>query len=99
MNGHETGPGVVLFQALLGLGLALAIGPWLTISGLRVILKPSRVREKSFRNWVIRQSATHSALATGNIRFWAWMIFLSGVGGDLLVGLMLVAVVGVLLSW
>ncbi|MBC7252211.1 MAG: hypothetical protein H5T62_18280 [Anaerolineae bacterium] len=96
MNGYETEPELAVFQALVGLMFALAFGPWLTLSGLRVILKPSRVEERSFINWVIRRASTHSTLATGNIRFWAWMIFLSGVGGDLIGIFALAIIVGIL---
>ena len=97
MNSYETGSR--LLQAVTMLIAALAIGPWLTISGLRIILKPSRVKQKSLINWLIRLYSARSSLATGNIRFWAWTIFLSGVIGDLLAVLMLVAIIGILLRW
>ena len=92
MNNPASEP--VVCQALGVLIFALAFGPWMTLSGLRVLRDPSSVEEKSFINWVIRTSAARSSLATGNIRFWAWMIFLSGVIGDLIGVLMLVAIVG-----
>jgi hypothetical protein len=99
MNSYETGSAPVLFQALVGLVLALAFGPWLTISGLRVMLRSSHVRKRSFVNWMIRRYSTSGPLARGNIYAWAWMVFLTGVGFDLLGVLMLVAIVGIYLRW
>ena len=91
MNGHETAQVSALCQALYGLVLALALGPWLTIAGLRVISKPSRVEERSLINWVIRRASTHSG--RGNTRFWAWMVLVTGLGMDLIGVFMLVVAI------
>lgn len=88
-----------IHQAILWLVIALAIGPWLTISGLRVMRKPSRVAKKSLVNWTIRLGATRHPLGRGNIYFWAQMVFLSGIIWDLIGMLSIVAIVGVLLGW
>ena len=90
MNGSEP----VACQALAVLVLIIAGGPWMTLSGLRVLQDSSRIGQEPLINWLV----THSALATGNIRFWAWMVFLVGVGMDLIGILMLVAIVGAVLS-
>jgi len=63
------------------------------LSALRIIRDPSRVREKSFINWVIRVGAERHFLMPGNVRFWAWMVFFEGVIFDLMAILMLVVVV------
>ena len=99
MSGYETEPGLAAFQAFCVLVFALAVGPWMTMSGLRVILEPSHVKKKSLMNWAIRRCTYHSSLARGNIRFWAWMAFLTGIGMDLLGVLMAVAIVGVIFRW
>lgn len=97
MNGFEAEQMTVVCQLLIGLACTLAIGPWCTVSGLRVIRKPPRVNKKSVMNWAIRRASTHSALARGNIRFWAWMCFLAGVGMDLLGAFALVGIIATLL--
>lgn len=96
MNGFGAEQRAVVCQLLLFLTYASMIGPWCTVSGLRVIQKPSRVNKKSMINWAIRRGSTHGPVARGNIRFWAWMCFLAGVGMDLLGAFALVAIVATL---
>lgn len=97
MTGFDTEQGTVVCQLLIGFMWALIIGPWWTLSGLRVIQKPSRVNKKSVMNWVIRRGSTYGPMARGNVRFWAWMCFLAGVGMDLLGAFALVGIVATLL--
>ena len=97
MNGFGAEQRAVVCQLLLFLTYAAVVGPWCTISGLRIIRKPSRINRKSVINWAIRRASTHSALARGNIRFWAWMCFLAGVGMDLLGAFALVGIIVTLL--
>lgn len=97
MNGLEAEQMTVVCQLFLYLACALVIGPWWTVSGLRVVRKPSRVNKKSVLNWAIRRASTHGSMARGNIRFWASMFFLAGVGMDLLGAFALVGVITTLL--
>jgi len=89
--------GLVICQLLVFGMVALVIGTWLTVAGLRVLRDPARVecvKEKSLINQSIRWSANHGPFASGSIRFWACMAFLAGVGMDLIAALILVVLVG-----
>jgi len=88
--------GTIICQLSIFLIYASVVGPWCTISGLRVIQKPSRVNKKSIMNWVIRRASACGPMARGNIRFWAWMCFWAGVGMDLLGVFALVGIVATL---
>jgi len=90
-------PEVVLLQTLMAFAVTSAPGLWMTLSALRVIREPSRVKEKSLINWVIRTTAANRSLGIGNVRFWAWMAFLAGVVLDFAALLALVAVVEITL--
>ncbi|MDY7080553.1 MAG: hypothetical protein SXV54_27040 [Chloroflexota bacterium] len=98
MNGYEM-ESRSLFDAIIGLVISLAFGPWLTVSGLRVMRNLSYVREKNIINWMIRKYSTRGAVERGNVYFWAQMVLLVGIGFDLLGVLMLVAIAGILLGW
>jgi hypothetical protein len=74
---YTSNPETVFLQALIVLVMALILGPWTTLSTFRVIRDPSRVKEKSLINWVIRVGAESHFLMPGDVRFWAWMAFLS----------------------
>lgn len=87
----------VLTQSLLVLVMALALGPWITLSALHVIREPSHVEKRSPINWVIQVSAKNHFLAPGNVRFSAWMVFLLGATFDLMAIIALVAVVQIAL--
>jgi hypothetical protein len=54
---QPSNPETVFLQSLIVLVMASILGPWATLSALRIIRDPSRVREKSFINWVIRVGA------------------------------------------
>ena len=86
--------GLVICQLLVFGMVALVIGTWLIVAGLRVLRDPARVKEKSLINQSIRWSANHGPFASGSIRFWACMAFLAGVGMDLIAALILVVLVG-----
>lgn len=98
MNNAVPDPQSPICQALLGLALTLPFGPWLTVAGLRVFRDPSCVEAKSFVNWVIRRNATHGPFRKGDIRFWACMALLAGVGMDFLAVLMLLALIGAIVK-
>jgi len=70
-----------IFNALCGLLLSLAFGPWLTVGGLSVLRDPSRIEEKSLVIWPLRWGA-RDAKTERQIRFWACMALLVGVVGD-----------------
>jgi hypothetical protein len=76
----------------------LVFGPWLTISGIRVMTEPARVKEKSLINWFIRMGATHHPIWKGNVYFLAHMVFVAGVILDTLGVLAMVALIRVLLN-
>jgi hypothetical protein len=97
MNDFGAEQDVIICQLLLFLMCASLIGPWWTVSGLRIIRKPSRVNRKSVMNRIIRRSAK-SGLAQGNVRFWAWIYFVGGIGMDLLAALVIVGMIAALLQ-
>jgi hypothetical protein len=78
---------------------AITIGPWLTVSALRVMTDPSRVRRRSPVNWFIRFVATHHPVYKGNVQFLAKMVFLSGIAMDILALFAVVCVVRLLLGY
>jgi hypothetical protein len=92
---QRSNPETVFLQALIVLVMALILGPWATLSAFRIIRDPSRVKEKSFINWVIRVGAESHFLMPGDVRFWAWMVFFEGAIFDLMAILMLVVLVKV----
>jgi hypothetical protein len=92
---HTSNPETILFQSFVVLVMTLIVGPWATLSAFRVIRDPSHVREKSFINWTIQLCAESHFLMPGNIRFWAWMVFLLGSIFDLIAICMLVVLVKV----
>jgi hypothetical protein len=92
---HTSGSETVLLQSFVVLVIALILGPWATLAALRIIRDPSRIKEKSFINWVIRVGAESHFLMRGNVRFWAWMVFLPGVIFDLMAICMSVVLVKV----
>jgi hypothetical protein len=96
MDHLEADPMTTVCQLLLVLVYTLAVGPWWTVSSLRVMREPGRTNGKSMMNLIIRK-ASKSALAQGNIRFWAWMFFIVGVGMDILGAFALVGIVATLL--
>jgi hypothetical protein len=97
MDNSILDPQSPIWQALLLLVLTLPFGPGLTVAGWRVLRDPSRIEEKSLVNrsirWLARGSWTRR-----NIRFWACMAFLAGIGADLLGLLMLVALIGAIIQ-
>jgi hypothetical protein len=96
MDNLEADPMTIVCQLSLVLIYALAVGPWWTVSSLRVMRKPCRINGKSMMNLLIRK-ASKSALARGNIYFWAWMFFIVGVGMDILGAFALGGIVATLL--
>jgi len=82
MNDYVLETEWTLFQWLLLLICALATGPWLSISGLRLILDPSRVEDKSLANRIIRRVVAHNPWVRDS-RLLAWMVFGEGILMDL----------------